>query len=502
MNRLALALATAAAAALAAFGVVRGTWAVGGSDSSCYGLTALAMASGELQPVVALAPAAPWPDALRTFAPGGFVPSPVRPDAASPICSPGMSLLMAPIAAAFGRDAIFWVVPLAGAILVWSAFAIARQLSGGLAGAAAAMAVATSPIVLFQIVQPMNDVLTASLWVTAIAVGGRPIAAGALTGLAVLVRPNLAPLAVIVAVMPVVCGHERRWRAAAVVIASAAPGILGVAALNTAIYGDPLSSGYGDASRLFAPGNVLQNLSNYSRALLATHYAVPLLGLVAPLMLEGEKRRISLALIGAAAIVTAIYLFYQPYPEWWYLRFLLPALAVMSVLSSVVAVEAATRARMRGAVPVAVLALALLGLRTAGERQAFELRFLEGRYRDTAALIVEKLPRNAVFITVWQSGSVRFHAGRESVMWDSLDPQWLDRAVAWLGAQGWHPYFLLERREESPFRARFRGSSSLGELDWPPRFDLGRQVRIYDPADRARYLAGDTYATENQPRRK
>ena len=29
--------------ALAAFGVLRGTWAVGGSDSSCYALTALAI---------------------------------------------------------------------------------------------------------------------------------------------------------------------------------------------------------------------------------------------------------------------------------------------------------------------------------------------------------------------------------------------------------------------------------------------------------------------------
>ena len=107
-----------------------------------------------------------------------------------------------------------------------------------------------------------------------------------------------------------------------------------------------------------------------------------------------------------------------------------------------------------------------------------------------------------MLVTVWQSGSVRFHAGREAVMWDSLDPAWLDRAVDWLTAQGLQPYFLFERREEPEFRARFRGHSTLGALDWPPRFDLNRQVRIYDPADRAGYLAGDQYPTENQPRRK
>ena len=50
-------------------------------------------------------------------------------------------------------------------MLVLSAFAIARQLAGGMAGATAAILTATSPIVLYQIVQPMNDILTAALWI-------------------------------------------------------------------------------------------------------------------------------------------------------------------------------------------------------------------------------------------------------------------------------------------------------------------------------------------------
>ena len=48
-------LAVIIAIALAAFGVVRGTWAVGGSDSSCYALMAKAFAEGDLQPVSAIA---------------------------------------------------------------------------------------------------------------------------------------------------------------------------------------------------------------------------------------------------------------------------------------------------------------------------------------------------------------------------------------------------------------------------------------------------------------
>ena len=109
---IAAALAVAMALGLAAFGVVRGTWAVGGSDSSCYALMAKAFASGSWQPHSSLADA-PWPDVSRTLAPGGFIASPLHADAAAPICAPGMSVLMAPLAAVFGQDAIFWLTPIA-----------------------------------------------------------------------------------------------------------------------------------------------------------------------------------------------------------------------------------------------------------------------------------------------------------------------------------------------------------------------------------------------------
>ena len=38
-----------------------------------------------------------------------------------------------------------------------------------MAGATAAILTATSPIVLYQVVQPMNDVLAAALWLAAMA---------------------------------------------------------------------------------------------------------------------------------------------------------------------------------------------------------------------------------------------------------------------------------------------------------------------------------------------
>lgn len=503
------AIAALAAIGLAAFGVVKGTWAVGGSDSSCYALMAQAFAAGYLQPSSALATQAPWPDAQLTLAPGGFIPSPVRPDAASPICAPGLSALMAPLAMLFGRDAIFWLVPLSGAVLVWSAFLIARRLSGGTAGAVAAILTAASPIVLYQVVQPMNDVVASALWMAVFAVVidrpqglSPPVGAGVLMGLAILVRPNLAPVATVVAAAPFVLKWAQPARATALMTATALPGVILMLWLNQQLYGSAIGSGYGDAADLFSTRHISQNLSNFCRAFLDTQYLAPLLGVMAPFVFTDERRRIALVLLFGAAAAAVIYLFYQPYPEWWYLRFLIPSIVLLVILASATGVMLASRARMGGVVPMAAVLLAILWTRAAGERQAFELQQLESRYRDAAAMVADRLPDNAVLITVWQSGSMRFHADREAVLWDSLDPAWLDRAVSWLQEQGRQPYFLFERREEPEFRSRFGGYSRYGGLDWPPRLDLNRQVRVYDPGDRERFLAGETYPTDLQPRRK
>ena len=214
-------------------------------------------------------------------------------------------------------------------------------------------------------------------------------------------------------------------------------------------------------------------------------------------MFDGVRRKGALLLLGFAAVEMTIYLFYKPFPEWWYLRFLIPAIVVLLILASAATVQLLSRNVMGGLIPILAVLLGIVGTRAAGERQAFELHRMEARYRETADLVRERLPANAVLITVWQSGSMRFHAGREIVMWDSLDPAWLDRAMAWLESKGQQPYVLVERREEPDFRARFRDQSDIGRLDWPPRFDMNRQVRIYDPDDRARYLAGDAFPTEN-----
>jgi hypothetical protein len=122
------------------------------------------------------------------------------------------------------------------------------------------------------------------------------------------------------------------------------------------------------------------------------------------------------------------------------------------------------------------------------------LQRLEARFERAGTVVGERLPPNALVLTVWHSGSVRFYGQRKTLVWDALDPAWLDRALAYLGSRGYEPYLLFDGAEEAAFRRQFAGSA-IGALDWPPAMDIGGQVRVFRPADRERYLRGSAPPT-------
>lgn len=484
------------------------TAAVGGSDSACYALMTRAYVEGRWQPDSPLARVAPWPDATRVAAPGGFLPSAGRPGAAVPVCTPGYSLLVAPLAAFAGLEAVHWVPPLAAAMLGWLAFVVTRRLASPWAGVGAALVVATSPIVLFMAVQPMNDITTAAIWtaVAAALLAGRPLTTGALIGIGLLVRPNLAPAAVVAVLgLGVMIAQgtrdgalRRACRAMTAASLAAAPGVLAALGLNWSLYGSPAQSGYGSLDVLFAWAHVPVNVWRYGQTWLATCTPVVILAVLAPLVVAPAARRGATIVTALAAGLTVVYLAYRPFPEWWYLRFLLPAVVLGHCLT--LSALAALAARLGGRLPVVaaaaiVLAMAAAGVRRPETAEAFGLARLESRFPLTSRVVAERLPANAVLVTGWDSGAVRFQPGREVVMWDALDPSWLDRTIDWLQTNGRPPVIVLEAWEAEAFRARFAGALH-GGLDWPPRYDLDRRVQIYLPEDRARYHAGETVPTE------
>jgi hypothetical protein len=128
-------------------------------------------------------------------------------------------------------------------------------------------------------------------------------------------------------------------------------------------------------------------------------------------------------------------------------------------------------------------------------RHAFDLRRYEARFERAGLFVAARLPANAIVITDYESGSVRFYSGRPALAWGALDPGWLDGAVAFARERGLEPYLMFERAEEPVFRARF-AASSLGALDWPPAAEIASQVRVYRVSDRERYRAGLPLSTE------
>jgi hypothetical protein len=499
-----LLVALLAAIGLATVGIVRGTYAAGGSDSSCYVLMAEAFASGRLQPTSSLVSQVPWPDAARTFTPGGFVPSGRDPAGSAPICAPGFSLLLAPVLAAGGQTALFAVTPVAGALLVWMTFLAGRALGGPVAGAAAAVLIATSPAVLFQVVQPMNDVTTAALWMAVFValLWQRWARAGACCGLALLVRPNLLPLAAVAGTFVLLTDRDRPRSpipGLGAFALAALPGALAVLWLNGLLYGSPFRSGYGQLGYMFGVSALPTNAPRYFRWMIETHTPFPLLAFAAPFVVSRETRPAIMLAIALIVITVFLYCIYTPFDDWTYLRFLLPAIALMLVLASVAmatVLQKVGRYRSALVMTATTVALAVFGVRTADARLAFTMQALEQRYRSAGIVVRDRLPAGAVVLSVWDSGAVRFHGRKEALTWEGLDPAWLDRALDWLVRHGRTPYILVESWEETGFRRRFGNQSDAGKLDWPPKYEIDRVVRIYDPDDRPRYHRGERVTTE------
>jgi hypothetical protein len=490
--------------AVVAFGAAMrwNTFAAGGSDSHCYLSQAALFASGRTAAAVPLALEAPWPHPTLTLAPTGYVPSPVHPATIVPICPAGLSLLMAGAAWLAGDIGPHVVVPALGSAAILMAFLLARRLYDATAGAVAAVLVASSPIFLYQAVQPMTDVPAAALWLGAgvLASNRRPraaFAAGIVCGLALMMRPNLLPLAVLIGVLvavgdraPSVTSRGDWTRSAAMFAAGLAPALATIAILQARMYGAPWRSGYGSLSLLFAWGHVLPNAARYFEWTTASHTPWLIAGLAAPCM--ARHRGAALAGVLLVAATLGVYLPYVVFDDWWYIRFLLPAIAWLLTMAAVVTVWLSDRLPTVLRAPTLIAFVALLASWSVGEadrRAAFRLQALERPFRDAGAA-ARHLPRNAVVVTLRHSGSVRYYSGRPTVTWDTLDPPWLDGAVNFLTASGRPAFLLLEASEEPAFRTRFAGHSALASLDWPPRYQVGSMIRIYDPSDRRRYRAG------------
>jgi hypothetical protein len=505
----AAAIAVVSAAAIAGIGVGFGTYSASASDPSAYVSHSALIDSGRLSLDEPLARAVDWHEATWTFSPLGYRPA-GAPGTIVPGYPLGLPLVMATARRVAGEIGPYLVGPALAALAVLAAFAIARRVAGPLAGAIAAVLLASSPIVQVQTVQPMSDVPAMAWWTLAVACAARrtlpaSAGAGALAGLAVLTRPNLAPLAALVSA--VALGWPRTTAASpydvrrlAACVAGVVPGVLALAALQTRLYGSPLRTGYGDLSDFFAAANVWPNAGDYWQRLITGEGPVLVLVAVSiatraistPRAIPAPAAALGKLAAAAAVILLVLYLPYGVFPDWSSFRFLMPVLPLAFAAAGAVMSAALNRvpAAARGPVLLASLTLVVaLNVTHAAQQSAYALRDYEARYRTIGRYLAASMPKDAVIVTSQESGSAHYYTGLPVLRWDLLAVD-LETALTRLRELGRRPVLVVEDWEKPALRARFP-SGPMASLDWPPRAEAGQTTRVgvWDPADRDRPAA-------------
>ena len=464
-------------------GVTFNTRAAGGSDSYGYISQIRLLRQGRLVDRVPFDPAFTWRDASRTLVPYGYVPTSAA-ELIAPQYPPGLPLLMLP-ASLTGESAVYLLVPAFGMLLVLCVWLAGLRIGDPLAAGVAAVMTAASPTFLYQLVQPMSDVPAAVLWLGALLAvrQGRygDVLSGFLIGLAILVRPNLAPLTAIVLFTG---GVQSRWtlRQAVRFTAPIAACVGFLLYVQLVRYGAPLASGYGSMSNLFGMEFIAVNLRQYPGWVTAAHGPTIWLALLAPFaLLRTHDRTFAVALLVFAVAVWGLYVPYiafQPH-EWHYTRFLLPAIAVMLLLSAVVLLRCVRLFLPEGRIVLAsavLIAVLFVMGRAAVRDGALHIHEAERKYPAAGRAVVQHAGEGAWVLAGQHSGSLRYYAGSQTVRWDLVQPGELDLVVDTLRRRGARPIVVLDPGEVDLFLKRFGGSRAVASMRL---IEIAEETRVY-----------------------
>lgn len=500
-------LAAAVAAGLTITAAAGSTRIAGGSDVYGYVSQADLWLNGSpliRQPWVA---EAPWPEAEWTFAPLGYRPHSSERGTIVPTYSPGLPLLLAAAKGIGGQCALFAVVPLLAGLGVLATYGIGSRLGSPWAGVIGALLVATSPAVLVVSFEALTDVPVMSAWALAFYLllastdakavprgRGLAFAAGLIAGLAILIRPNLVLLTIPMGLwffLRRTAPHGGRLASAACFAAGAVPGALAVAAINSALYGSPTTSGYGSFEEQFAWSHVAGNAARYLSWFAQAQTPIALAAFAALLLPVRriwpglEDRRI----LGVTAAFTAIlwlqYFAYLEFDSWSYLRFLLPSWPFLMTGLGAMIIAGISTLRLspiaRAAACAAIVAaLAAWTVGIASRSEVFGQRQAAAHEAPLGQLVRQHTADNSVVIAFERSGSIRYYAGRTTLRYDFLPPDWLDRAVEWLTARGVRVYAVLDPNHLEQVRTRFAGQRALAALERPVFLYEPNRTALYD----------------------
>ena len=485
-------------------GIHYGSFTAGGSDSYGYVSQASLWLHHHLHIKQPWVSALSWPQRDWASAPLGYKPS--SPDGTIvPTYPPGLPMLMALFEGIFGPNGPFFVVPVFGALAVAFTYLLSIDVTGSRGvGACAAFLLLLSPVFLAHVTLPMTDVPMAAGWTIVIwlALRRRAFAAGIVTALMLMIRPNLLLLAAAPAVGWIWPAFRQRARWGDVAgrlfrfALGVMPAVIAVALVNVRLYGSPFESGYGGLSGdMYELGRMGQNLRLYTRWLVQSQtifVALAIVPLVIPDALRRDERDVSIratlvALVGLSAVS---YIFYYVFGVWLYLRYLLPALPVIFILMAAGIRAICVRLPLPAVAPAAVLLMCCclpFSIRFALDQRILNQYEFEQRHIKAAQSVAALTPPTAMILAVQHSGSIRYYSGRTTLRYDYVPADGLDAAIAELYAKGYRPFIVIDDWEETDFRNRFGKSNRVGRLDWRPlmRVLTNPEVRIYDPEGRA-----------------
>jgi hypothetical protein len=469
------------------------TRSAAGADASGYISESAMMSSGRLFQADELADLRRGHDPFLT-SPLGWRPA--GDDRQAPTYPPGLPLLMAIPHAIAGVTGASALVIISAGIAIVATGLLAFQLGGSVAAILAAAFIAFTPVFIHQSIQPMSDVPVTAAWMLCFLMlarrgGSLDLPAGIACAIAVLIRPNLAPLAIV----PLVVARNRVGFAIPVAVAGAL-----LAVVQSLWYGSPFRSGYGSAEELFALSNIAPNAARYARWLMGT---APQLVLAVFGAVRLRANRHALGLVAFAVLVIGVYLVYAVFDDWSYLRFLLPALAIFAVFAAVELSAwidrwpVAVRPLLLFAIVMGVTAHALWVTRS---MDTFKLADQLRRVSVIADFINEDVPPSAVIVAGEQSGSMRYYTERPILRWEAATPEALGAAMTELEKSRRPIYVVLDAWEDGLFRSRF-SALPVGALDWPPILDAGssHRTRLWKLSDRERFQRGDSLSTIRLP---
>ena len=487
----ALPFAVPLAVALAVYlGVHYGSFAAAGSDSYGYLSQARLWLSGLPRVEQPWVQDFAWRNREWIFAPLGY--RPFSPDGTLvPTYPAGLPLLMALFFGVLGENGPFYLVPVMGALTVWFTYLLGREATGNRTVAAlAALLVLASPVFLTHLLVPMSDVPAAAGWtlMAVLVLKQRTLPAGIVCGVTLLIRPNLA----LMALVPIFAWRRKREPLVRYAI-GVVPGLAAVMIINTFLYGAPLVTGYGSFFDSYAVSSLPMNVRNYVVWLVETQTPLILLALV-PLFVRGalrdEREGVSprACLAAMVGLMFLSYLFYATFNHWFYLRFLLPAYPALFVLLAAALRWLALKLPVEARVPAVALVCAVMapfGVNIGRREGVFNVAAYEQRHVRAAREVESRTPADAIVLSVQHSGSVRYYANRITLRYDWLADDALDAALRDVAAKGRRAYLVVDDWEEKEFRDRFSPGNRAGRLDWAPiaRISSSPEVRIFEMQD-------------------